>query len=76
MNKKCIIFSRKLTKKVGFSDNGCPRGQFFANFCKKDNFFVNFWLHFFNFCGSSSFGVDLMYTGIKSTPNDERLHEQ
>jgi hypothetical protein len=26
--------------------------------------------------GSSSFGVDLMYTGIKSTPNDGRLHEQ
>ena len=29
-----------------------------------------------DFFGSSSFGVDLMYTGIKSTPNDGRLHEQ
>lgn len=28
------------------------------------------------YVGSSSFGVDLMYIGIKSTPNDERDHEQ
>jgi 3-hydroxy-3-methylglutaryl CoA synthase len=28
------------------------------------------------FIGSSSFGVDLMYTGMKSTPNDGRRHEQ
>jgi hypothetical protein len=26
--------------------------------------------------GSSSFGVDLMYKAIKSTPNDEENHEQ
>ena len=26
--------------------------------------------------GSPSFGVDLMYKGIKSTPNDEGNHEQ
>ena len=29
-----------------------------------------------DFVGSSSFGVDLMYTGIKSTPNDGRGHAQ
>ena len=33
-------------------------------------------VEFEDYRGSSSFGVDLMYTGIKSTPNDGRLHEQ
>ncbi|WP_211248534.1 hypothetical protein, partial [Desulfobulbus elongatus] len=26
--------------------------------------------------GSSSFGVDLLYIGIKATPNDEGYHER
>jgi len=32
---------------------------------------ASLWIHLACFLGSSSFGVDLMYKTIKSTPNDE-----